>query len=598
MRNLNVSAKLIVSFLIVGMLAMAVGGVGIFGMLQISASGSYKYENIIEPMPYLASTERTLLTIRIHVREMVMASMAGDFALVETEFENIVSLLPVLDGYMASYRALIRDPEAMRLFDEARALYENSLVPVVVSIYEASQVADIPAVLDAMELCRLYSDIILENFERCFQIMVSEGQTTSQRATNLARALLIATIVALAIALASIIFLTLYLSNMISKPIGLLTSTFEDVAGGDLTRRLPEEGKDEIARASRSFNKTMKELREMIMAIKSRAGILSEIGNDLAGNMTATASAMNQIATNIQNVKGRVLGQSAGVIATNATMEQVTLNIDKLGGHVERQADAVSQSSSAVEEMIANIQSVTDTLAKNAEHVNDLGEASEVGRASLGEVAADIQEISRESESLLEINSVMQSIASQTNLLSMNAAIEAAHAGESGRGFAVVADEIRKLAESSSDQSKIIGGVLKKIKGSIDKITRSTGNVMSKFETIDQGVRTVATQGENIRDAMEEQREGSKQVLSASGLVSEITWQVKDGSVEMLEGSKGVIKESKNLEKATREITDGMNEMATGAEQVNRAVSAAKELSGRTQENISLLALAVSRFKV
>jgi len=598
MKNMRVSAKLIVSFFIVGVLAVAVGMVGIFGMRRIADSGTYKYGNIIEPMPYLASAERTLLTIRIHVREMVMASMTGDFALVETEFGNIVSLLPVLDRYMTAYRDIIRDPEVIRLFDEARALYDNNLVPVVVSIYEASQTADIPAILSAMELCRLYSDRILENFERCFQNMVDDGQATSQRATDLAQALLIAIIVTLAIALAATMFLTFYVSGMISKPIGLLTQILDDTANGDLTKRLPEEGNDEIARASRSFNKTMMGLGKLIGAIKTQAGTLSEIGDDLASNMAHTASAMSQISVNIQSIKSRAQNQNTSVIETNATMEQVTVNIDRLSGNVERQTNAVSQASSAVEEMIANIQSVTDTLAKNAEHVKDLGEASEVGRTGLGEVAADIREIARESESLLEVNSVMQNIASQTNLLSMNAAIEAAHAGESGRGFAVVADEIRKLAESSSAQSKTISGVLKKIKGSIDKIILSTNSVMEKFEAIDQGVKTVADQGENIRSAMEEQTHGSKQVLSVSGLVNEITQQVKGGSTEMLEGSKQVILESKNLEEATQGITDGVNEMAAGAEQVNKAVNTVNDLSGKTQENISSLVRAVSRFKV
>ncbi|WP_461252397.1 methyl-accepting chemotaxis protein, partial [Treponema sp. R8-4-B8] len=143
------------------------------------------------------------------------------------------------------------------------------------------------------------------------------------------------------------------------------------------------------------------------------------------------------------------------------------------------------QASTAIEEMVANISSVTNTLVSNTANVNTLKEASEVGRGGLQEVATDIQEIARESEGLLEINSVMENIASQTNLLSMNAAIEAAHAGEAGKGFAVVADEIRKLAESSSDQSKTIGTVLKKIAESIKQITSSTENVLARFEAID-----------------------------------------------------------------------------------------------------------------
>jgi methyl-accepting chemotaxis protein len=248
--------------------------------------------------------------------------------------------------------------------------------------------------------------------------------------------------------------------------------------------------------------------------------------------------------------------------------------------------------------MLANIKSVTQTLFKNADNVKELLEASEIGRTGLQDVATDIQEIARESEGLLEINSVMENIASQTNLLSMNAAIEAAHAGEAGKGFAVVADEIRKLAESSGEQSKTISTVLKKIKSSIDKITASTDNVLNKFEAIDSGVRTVVDQEESIRNALEEQSEGSKQILHAIGQVNEITGYVRAGSAEMLEGSKEVIREANNLEKATQEITGGMNEMASGADQMNVAIHRVNELSVNNREQIDLLTKEVSRFKV
>jgi len=394
------------------------------------------------------------------------------------------------------------------------------------------------------------------------------------------------------------ILIALVIASAVTKPIGLLSSALGDVANGDLTKRLPEIGKDEIAQASRSYNKSMDEFGRMITTIKNQSVVLTDIGNDLASNMTETASAMNQIAANIQNIKNRVMNQSASVTETKSTMEQVTANIGKLNNHVESQAAAVTQSSAAIEEMIANIQSVTTSLAKNTANVKELQESSETGRSSLHEVATDIQDIAKESEGLMEINSVMENIASQTNLLSMNAAIEAAHAGDAGRGFAVVADEIRKLAESSGEQSKIIGKVLKKIKESIEKISRSTDRVINRFETIDLGVRTVAEQEENIRNAMEEQSHGSKQILQSSGQVNDITQQVKAGSVEMFNGSKEVIQEAKNLERVTQEITGGMNEMALGAEEVNKAVLAVNELTGRTKENISSLAQAVLRFKV
>jgi methyl-accepting chemotaxis protein len=391
-----------------------------------------------------------------------------------------------------------------------------------------------------------------------------------------------------------------FLSRSITKPIINVTATLKDISEGegDLTRVIPENGKDEITELSHYFNQTLGKIKNLVVTIKKQTTILFDTGNELSSNMTETAAAVNEITANIQSIRGRMVNQSASVTQTNATMEQITVNIDKLNGHVENQTTSVSQSSSAIEEMLANIQSVTNTLVKNTENVNDLSSASDIGRTGLQEVAKDIQQIARESEGLLEINAVRNNIASQTNLLSMNAAIEAAHAGEAGKGFAVVADEIRKLAESSGEQSKTIGAVLKTIKASIDKITHSTEDVIARFEAIDNGVKTVAEQEENIRNAMEEQGQGSKQILGAIGQLNEITQQVKGGSTEMLEGSREVIHESKNLEKVTQEISGGMNEMASGTEQINIAVHRVNEITGKNRENIDLLIKEVSRFKV
>jgi len=402
------------------------------------------------------------------------------------------------------------------------------------------------------------------------------------------------------IALIAAVVVIYFVLNNTTAPIVKVADTLKDISEGegDLTKTIPVASKDEVGDLALYFNNTIKKIKDLVLLIKKQSHVLSDIGNSLSSNMTETAAAINEITSNIQSIKGRVINQSASVTETNATMEQVIANINKLNGHVENQSRNVSQASSAIEEMVANISSVTNTLVNNATNVKTLQEASEVGRGGLQEVAADIQEIARESEGLLEINSVMENIASQTNLLSMNAAIEAAHAGEAGKGFAVVADEIRKLAESSSEQSKTIGTVLKKIKESIDKITKSTETVLTRFESIDSGVKTVADQEGNIRNAMEEQGEGSKQVLQSVSGLNELTQQVKSSSEEMLQGSQEVMKESQNLEKVTQEITGGMNEMATGSEQINLAVNNVNDMTQKNREAIDALIKEVSRFKV
>ena len=399
-----------------------------------------------------------------------------------------------------------------------------------------------------------------------------------------------------------ILFVLLYfvLRRIVVIPIRKTTNILRSISEeeGDLTQRLEINSRDEIGEMSSYFNLTFDKIRDLVTLVKQQSSALQNVGINLSSNMTETAAAINEIAANIQSIKNQAVNQSASVTETSSTIEQITKGIENLKRLIEDQSANITESSSAVEQMLANINSVTQTLVKNTENVKNLTDSSESGKRDLDKIAHDILDVAKESEGLLEISQVIQNIASQTNLLSMNAAIEAAHAGESGKGFAVVADEIRKLAETSGEQAKTVSTVLNRIKDFIEDITASTNNVLKGFDNIQKGITTVTEQETEIRHAMEEQTTGSRQVLEAINILNDITQKVQSSSQEMFIGSQEIQKEAVNMNGITQEITDGIGEMASGTEQITISVNRVNELSDENKFSIDNLMKEVEKFKV
>ena len=354
----------------------------------------------------------------------------------------------------------------------------------------------------------------------------------------------------------------------------------------------------ELGELANHLNSLRDSTKDLLKDFKDSIETTTQIVDNLGQEITTVKKEVESINGGIDSVNNEMKNQMSGVEETGTSVNQIISRTNVLNNSIEGQVSAVSESSSAVEEMVQNINSVTQILNQNTQSVNALSNASDDGRKSVETAVNTSQNIIEKSAALMEATSVIQNIASQTNLLAMNAAIESAHAGEAGRGFSVVADEIRKLAEQSSAQSKNINDNLKDLSASIQLVSTNTKEVQEKFNVIYDLAQTVMNQESEIMQAMQEQSKGNQHVLEAIKHINTSSFEVKTGSAEMVSGSELIIRKMDSLSEITKNINNEMSGMASSIQGISNAMDNVSKSTQTNQQSMLTLSGKIGDFKL
>jgi methyl-accepting chemotaxis protein len=533
MKNLKVSAKLIVAFLTVIALTAAVGAAGAIGLMTLTAASDDMYDYNLVPLPYMSKAIETMQRLRVSTRDYAVGASTHDFEMIQAAQADIESYTQSLTESFDQYAATLTDADAdaKTLFQETRTLYETQYLPVTEELYNMAVLGSYQLIVGKLAETKATTDTIAANLDECMSLKVASAADANAANDRLAVLMLILILSSVALAVSVALFLAAYISGLISKPLRPLTA-FMQKAGhtGDLSlsendrtiigtysRRRDEIG--QLIAASAAYNQRVEDAAKMMENIAG-GDLTAEL--PLLSDKDTMGLALRAMTENLNEKFGDIQASTA-LVATGS--KQIADGAQTLAQGSTEQAAAVQELSTAIAEIADKTKNNAEMAGKAAALASTIKQNAEKGSSQMGQMTQAVKEINDASQAISKVIKTIDDIAFQTNILALNAAVEAARAGQHGKGFAVVAEEVRSLASKSAAAAKDTGAL---IQNSMEKAglgAKIAGETAASLGEIVSGIHESSALVGDIAKSSEEQRLGIAQINRGIDQVAQVVQQ-------------------------------------------------------------------------